>query len=84
MASHTLTMVSQHMRVKLMATCALSQILAKLEEQLQGPGTVLNYLTYVTSFNSHKTMWHWYFHYLQLKTRKLSTQLVGKLRFKSR
>lgn len=51
--------VSQHTRVNLMATCTLFQILAKLGEQLHGPGTVLNYLTYVTSFNSHKTMWRW-------------------------
>lgn len=57
MASQTLTMVSQHMKVNLMATWTLFQTVAKLEKQLHGLGTVLNYLTYVTSFNSHKTMW---------------------------
>lgn len=65
-------MVSQHTKVNLMATPTLFQIRAKLKEQLHGPGTIGNYLTDVTSFNSHKTMWHWYFHYLQLMMKKLS------------
>lgn len=77
-------MLSQHTRVNLTATCALFQITVKHKEQVHGPGTVLNYLTSVISFNSHKTMWHWCFHRLQLTMRKRSPTTSGEAKVQTK